>query len=115
MAADGFLADTAWILPGRVPMPPWALMTCGPPQFPVFRRGEPKGLRSGLRGAVWAHAGMGPIRKRPVTEGAVFYNGAGGRAFAAMWDLRLVGCQAAGRASRWARSAMCLTIPRIVN
>ena len=36
----------------------------------------------------------------PVTEGAVFYNGAGGRAFAAMWDLRLVGCRAAGRASR---------------
>ena len=42
----------------------------------------------------------GRYESAPVTEGAVFYNGAGGRAFAAMWDLRLVGCQAAGRASR---------------
>jgi hypothetical protein len=35
----------------------------------VFGGAEPKGLRSGLPGAVWAHLGMGPIRKRPRYRG----------------------------------------------
>jgi hypothetical protein len=42
----------------------------------------------------------GRYESAPVTEGAVLHNGAGGRAFAAIGDLRLVDCRAAGRASR---------------
>jgi hypothetical protein len=48
----------------------------------------------------WAGVKMGPVRKRPVTDGAVLHNETGGRASAAIWDLRLVDCRAAGRASR---------------
>jgi hypothetical protein len=59
-----------------------------------------RALRSGLPYAARADVRMGPNESAPVTEGAVLHNGAGGRAFAAIGDLRLVGCRAAGRASR---------------
>jgi hypothetical protein len=48
----------------------------------------------------------GRYESAPVTEGAVLHNGAGGRAFAAIWALRFVGCRAASRASGSARSVM---------
>jgi hypothetical protein len=99
--ADGLLADPTRILVGRIPMPPWAVMTCGPPADPGFRkRPNWRALRSGLPYAARADVRMGPNESAPVTEGAVLHNGAGGRAFAAIGDLRLVGCRAAGRASR---------------
>jgi len=34
--AGGLLADPTRILVGRVPMPPWAVRTCGPPADPGF-------------------------------------------------------------------------------
>jgi hypothetical protein len=42
-------------------------------------------------------------KKPPLPGGQVAHNGAGGRAFAAIWDLRPMDCRAAGRASRSAR------------
>ena len=36
----------------------------------------------------------------PAAVPAPAHNGAGGRAFTAIWDLRPMGCRAAGRASR---------------
>jgi hypothetical protein len=51
-------------------------------------------------------AALGPTpRPRCPGRGPV-HNGAGGRAFAAIRDLRLVDCRAAGRAGRSARSVM---------
>src|ERR1035441_2214054 len=53
---------------------------------------------SNLRGQMRADT-----KKPPLPGGQVAHNGAGGRAFAAIWDLRPMDCRAAGRASRSAR------------
>ena len=75
-----------------------------------------------------SHRGVGSLRSLPATALAgahraavasrckpqgpnlrrtrYVHNGTGGCAFAAMWDLRLIDCRAAGRASRSARSVM---------
>jgi len=68
------------------------------------------GLASRPHPAVTAHV-PGPYEGRYATatvipEARSVHNGAGGRAFAAIWDLRRMDCRAAGRAGRSARSVM---------
>jgi hypothetical protein len=64
--ADGLLADPTRILAGRVPMPPWAVMTCGPPADPSFRkRPNWRALRSGLPYAARAGRPNGADTKAP--------------------------------------------------
>lgn len=87
----------------------WAGFRCRPGQLGRAGRRQIRVFGSGRTGGLYGLAcrtlpgrtsEWGRCESAPVTEGAVLHNGAGGRAFAAIWALRLVGCRAAGRASR---------------
>jgi hypothetical protein len=102
---------------GQIPILPRAVMTRGPSQDPeLSEAAELEGLKV-WPAEPWPYSGGRPKWGRyggaPVTEGAVCHNGADGRAFDAIWDLRLVDCRAAGRSRVCSsgRPARVLSVP----